>query len=603
MCAFKRRALLKGALAAPFFHSGASRSQASPTLRRARPGDPSWPDLPAWESLRQALGGRLSTIVPPLSACASAPDGAACERLFKALKNPYYIGDTPGLTQTSGYFEAWTSTPGAYVVTAARAQDMATAVDFAREQSLRLVVRGGAHSYHGTSNSADSLVIWTRAMRGISMHDAFVPAGCAGRVAAQPAVTVEAGALWEHVYDAVTTKGGRYVQVGGCGTVGVAGLVQSGGFGSFSKRYGTAAASLLQARVVTADGRVRTVNACQDPELLWGLKGGGGGSLGVVTELTLRTHALPERFGVVMASVKATSAAAFRRLMEELLRFYADSLMNPHWGETVNLRPDNVLKIEMLFQGLDRDDASRVWQPFLDWVGRAGSDYVMASAPRILDLPARHFWDPPFIMAHAPDVLLADDRPGAPAGNVFWADNLKEAGQYLYGYESTWLPASLLTDARRAMLADALFAASRQWNVGLSFNKGLAGAPPEARAAAADTAMNPVVLDAFALAIIAGEGPPAFAGVAGHEPDLTLARRYASRIRTATETLRQVVPDAGSYVSESSFFEPDWQHAHWGDHYERLARVKHAYDPDGLFFVHHGVGSQSWSSDGFTRIA
>jgi hypothetical protein len=111
------------------------------------------------------------------------------------------------------------------------------------------------------------------------------------------------------------------------------------------------------------------------------------------------------------------------------------------------------------------------------------------------------------------------------------------------------------------------------------------------------------VLDAFALAIIAGEGPPAFVGVAGHEPDLTLARRYASRIRTASEALRQVVPNAGSYVSESSFFEPDWRHAHWGDHYARLVRVIQTYDPDGLFFVHHGVGSESWSSDGFTRIA
>ena len=46
----------------------------------------------------------------------------------------------------------------------------------------------------------------------------------------------KAGAIWLHVYDAVTTKAGRYVQGGGCTTVGVAGLVQSGGFGSFSKR-------------------------------------------------------------------------------------------------------------------------------------------------------------------------------------------------------------------------------------------------------------------------------------------------------------------------------------------------------------------------------
>src|ERR1700738_2376035 len=95
------------------------------------------------------------------------------------------------------------------------------------------------------------------------------------------------------VYDAVTTRGGRYVQGGGCATVGVAGLIQSGGFGSFSKNYGMAAAALLEAEIVTADGAVRTANACTNPDLFWAIKGGGGGSFGVVTKLTLRTRDLP----------------------------------------------------------------------------------------------------------------------------------------------------------------------------------------------------------------------------------------------------------------------------------------------------------------------
>ena len=98
--------------------------------------------------------------------------------------------------------------------------------------------------------------------------------------APQPAVTVEAGAIWGRVYDAVTTRAGRYVQGGGCLTVGVAGLIQSGGFGSFSKAYGMAAASLLEAEIVTADGAVRIANACTHPDLFWAIKGGGGGSLG-----------------------------------------------------------------------------------------------------------------------------------------------------------------------------------------------------------------------------------------------------------------------------------------------------------------------------------
>jgi FAD/FMN-containing dehydrogenase len=164
-------------------------------------------------------------------------------------------------------------------VAAETTDDVVAVVNFARENNL-LLVKGGGHSYQGTSNAADSLLIWTRRMNAVTLHDAFVPAGCAGRHPPLQAVTVEAGAIWGQVYDAVTTMGGRYAQGGGCLTVGVAGLIQSGGFGSFSKAYGMAAASLLQAEIVTADGAVRIANACTNQDLFWGIKGGGGGSLG-----------------------------------------------------------------------------------------------------------------------------------------------------------------------------------------------------------------------------------------------------------------------------------------------------------------------------------
>jgi hypothetical protein len=66
--------------------------------------------------------------------------------------------------------------------------------------------------------------------------------------------------------------------------------------------------------------------------------------------------------------------------------------------------------------------------------------------------------------------------------------------------------------------------------------------------------------------------------------------------------LREIAPDAGSYVAESSFFEREWQKSYWGPHYSRLFDIKQKYDPTGLFFVHHGVGSEEWSADGFTRV-
>ena len=74
-------------------------------------------------------------------------------------------------------------------------------------------------------------------------------------------------------------------------------------------------------------------------------------------------------------------------------------------------------------------------------------------------------------------------------------------------------------------------------------------------------------------------------------------------IANAMGELRKVAPEPAAYVSESNFFEKDWPHSYWGTNYERLRAIKQEYDPEGLFFVHHGVGSEDWSEDGFERRA
>jgi len=415
-------------------------------------------------------------------------------------------------------------------------------------------------------------------------------------------VTVGAGAIWMHAYNEVTTKGGRYVQGGGCGTVGVAGLVQGGGFGSYSKEFGTAAASLIEAEIVTADGQMRTVNACSDPDLFWALKGGGGGTFGVVTRLTLKAHDLPQIFGVVSATVMAKSDAAFGRLIGRFVEFCAANLLNRHWGNVVTLRPGNKLEIGLEFLGFDEEEARRIWRPFLDWVTGLEADYAFASEPFIRSARMRNRWDPQFFRTLAPQAIVTDDREGAPPENIFWKANLAEAGHVLYGFQSLWLPRTLLDAGRREEFAERLTDAGRFSTVELHFQKGLAGANAETLAAVRETPMNPAVLDAFALAIVAGEGPPAFPGIPGHEPRLAEARRRATLIGAAMGELRKLAGNAGAYVAESDYFERDWQRSYWGDNYERLLAVKRKYDPDGLFFARHGVGSEGWSEDGFTRL-
>ena len=65
---------------------------------------------------------------------------------------------------------------------------------------------------------------------------------------------------------------------------------------------------------------------------------------------------------------------------------------------------------------------------------------------------------------------------------------------------------------------------------------------------------------------------------------------------------RPAAPGSGAYLNECDYFQENWQQqAFWGSNYPRLADIKRRYDPDGLFTVHHGVGSEGWSADGFTR--
>ena len=355
-----RRDLIKIAASFPLLSSIATHesSFAASRLRsRVRPGDRDWPSPATWEKLKQAVGGRLLKPQSPLTVCGSAPDGDSCREALRQFKNPFYLADQPALSESSGWLDAWRSSPSAYAVAAENVADVVAAVRFAQAHNLRLVIKGRGHSFFGGSNAPDSLLLWTRRMDDVTVHDAFTPAG--SKAAPVPAITCGAGAMWLHAYQAVSVGAGRYVQGGGCTTVGVAGLVQGGGFGSFSKGFGSAAASLIEAEIVTADGKVRVVNHAREPDLFWALKGGGGGTFGVVTRLTLATHELPQNFGAVSVALHARSDDAFRRLLAHFIDLYAANLFNPHWGETVTAEWGNHLKVSDGVSGTDGGSGPR----------------------------------------------------------------------------------------------------------------------------------------------------------------------------------------------------------------------------------------------------
>jgi FAD/FMN-containing dehydrogenase len=154
------------------------------------------------------------------------------------------------------------------------AEDVATCLAFAQRYGLPLAARSGGHSYAGWS-SGDGLVI-----------DVSRLADVAGNAAG---ARVGAGARLIDVYTGLAAAGVT-VPAGSCPTVGVAGLTLGGGIGVTGRAYGLTCDSLTGAEVVTADGRIRTVDASHDPDLFWALRGGGGGNFGIVTSFSFRTH-------------------------------------------------------------------------------------------------------------------------------------------------------------------------------------------------------------------------------------------------------------------------------------------------------------------------
>jgi len=156
------------------------------------------------------------------------------------------------------------------------AHDAATCIAFAWRFHLPLAVRSGGHSYAGWSGTT-GMVMDVSALSAVHLSP--------GRTSA----TVGAGARLIDVYSGMAAHGVT-IPAGSCPTVGVAGLTLGGGVGVTGRAYGLTCDSLTSAQVVTADGRIRTVDAAHDSALFWALRGGGGGNFGVVTSFSFRTH-------------------------------------------------------------------------------------------------------------------------------------------------------------------------------------------------------------------------------------------------------------------------------------------------------------------------
>jgi len=555
-----------------------------------KPSQSCWPEKQAWDQLNKDVNGRLIAPGSFIQPCQIDPDSTQCKAVLQQISNPFALEEQSGATQSTGWLNAWDSTASNYVIAAQTAEDIARGINFARDHNIKIAIKGTGHDYLGRSNSPDSLLIWTHHMRGVTLNDNFIPQGCPSSEKGMPVATVLAGTRWLEVYGNVIVKNGRYVQGGGCNSVGAAGgFLQGGGFGSFSKKFGLGAAGLVEAEVVTADGQILTANACQNSDLFWALRGGGGGTFGVVTKVTLKTHDLPENFGIMTGTIKASSDQNYQNLLTDFLHFYRDHLNNEHWGEKISLKPNNTLEIFLAFQGLTQEEAEQTWKPFEKLIAQKGNSIKMDY--KIITIPAQHLWDYDYISKNYPDFMV---KGGNDNGTQYWwwKGDGAQVSHYWYTYQSRWVPSHLFSVGNTHRLANLLFDASRFWDVELHLNKGLAGGSEEALKTARLTSMNPASTKAPLLVVMGAGESPAFSTIKGMTPHKIKGETAARKINAAMTIIREATPGAGAYGNEADYFESHWQEALWGENYSLLLEIKHKYDPENVFTCHHCVGSE-----------
>ncbi|MBT5413688.1 MAG: FAD-binding protein [Rhodospirillaceae bacterium] len=424
-------------------------------------------------------------------------------------------------------------------------------------------------------------------MRAVTYNEAFRITGAANTDPGVPAVTAEAGARWIEVYLAASANN-RYVQGGGCTSVGAAGgFIQGGGYGSFSKRFGTGAGSVLEFEVVTSGGQMLIANAAQNTDLFWALRGGGGGTFGVVTKVTLRAHERPNTIGILRGTITAPDDDSFKTLIERFVAFYPQAVNNPSWGEQIAIRKDNSFEMFLTYLDLDEAAALAVWAPLTDGLPEG---FVVDLAAKTH--PFAGMWDLDYWKETDPGFVSIDQSPGGRPDLFWWALNQGEVTGFIDTYQSRWLPIDHFAPDNTDALTQVLFDASRHAHLRLQINKGLSGAPDDVLAREQETSVNPLVREAAAIVILTSRQAPRFPGVPGHEPDLAKGRKAAADIDAALAILRTATPGGGTYMNEADYFEPDWQQSFYGVHYDRLLAIKRRYDPTNLFKVHHGVGSE-----------
>jgi hypothetical protein len=209
-------------------------------------------------------------------------DTAAVESLTGKIRGTVITPQDPTYDEARTVYNAMIDRRPDIIVRCVDTADVISAVRFARENDLKIAIRGGGHNVAGKAMTDGGLVVDLSNMRGVRVD----PKARTARV--------EGGALWGDV-DHATHAFGLATPSGIIGTTGVGGLTLGGGFGHLSRRYGLSCDNLIEADIVTANGDLVTASETENPDLFWAIRGGGG-NFGIVTSFKFQLHPVENVF-------------------------------------------------------------------------------------------------------------------------------------------------------------------------------------------------------------------------------------------------------------------------------------------------------------------
>uniref|UniRef100_A0A0W0F8P0 FAD-binding PCMH-type domain-containing protein n=2 Tax=Moniliophthora roreri TaxID=221103 RepID=A0A0W0F8P0_MONRR len=536
-------------------------------------GDACWPSESEFTELASVVSQPLVHPTPPEAACypASNPSGNCTDVQIHsndgnwradqvgALQNTNFQSFIfPNGTISACYLNASLGAPceqGSIPpigIDARSVEDVQAGVRFAAEHNLRLVIKNTGHDYLGRSTGRNSFMIWTHHLKNITYDDAFVPVNSTSSETYK-ALTLGAGVQWHEAYDAAEQNG--RVVVGGLtagGSVGAAGgWVLGGGHSALAPSYGLGVDNALQFTVVIASGEVLTANAYSNPELFWALRGGGGGTFGVVTSVTYRTHELVPVTGVFFGS-NFTSSAVAKEVVSEFFRILP-GLADAGWGGYSSIS-NGRLTAFMVSPNVSYADANATFTPFAEFLQSKSNDSGVSTVP----FESFYTWYRTIFTTNSDQVGF----------NIELASRLFSRS---------------LLETEHDKMADMLLQVSvDSERVELSHVTGGAVSRVDPDSVGVTPAWRDSVVHVYT-GVVWADGTSA-----------AEIQNLKQRLRGYNDALEAVEPGAGTYLNEASLYERNFQHTFFGSHYDRLLAIKDQYDPSGLFVVPEGVGSERW---------